>query len=172
MNIKAIDLKALSLVAVSIVSMAGFHGAAASEPTPRQAQVAEQGAMVMPFNIHNSTHVFQKTAEGGVQQVVAKDAADKDIIDAIRGHLSMEADRFRKGDYSDPMKIHGMDMPGVQYLSAVKPGQITIVYRDVPNGAEIHYTGKDGATVEAIHKWFDAQLSDHGNDATDRPPAR
>jgi hypothetical protein len=174
MNIKAISLKVPALVAVSIVAMAsfGYSGATAADPTPRQAEVAEKGSMVMPFNIHNSTHVFQKTADGGVQQVVAKDAADKDIVDAIRMHLSMEADRFQKGDYSDPMKIHGMDMPGVQYLSAVKPGQIVIVYRELPNGAEIHYTGNDGATVEAIHKWFDAQLSDHGSDATDKPPVR
>ena len=46
-----------------------------------------------------------------------------------------------------------------------------IVYRELPGGAEIHYTGKDVATVDAIHKWFDAQLSDHGRDATDKPPA-
>ena len=177
MNIKVSGLRvflsaAVPLVAVAGLAYPGLQGAAASEPTPRQAEVAEKGGMVMPFDIHNSTHVFQKTADGGVQQVVAKDAADKDIVAAIRMHLSMEADRFQKGDYSDPKKIHGMDMPGVRYLSAVKPGQITIVYREMPNGAEIHYSSKEAATVEAIHKWFDAQLSDHGSDATDKPPVR
>lgn len=64
-----------------------------------------------------------------------------------------------------------MEMPGVQYLSTVKPGQIGINYRDLLNGGEIRYTGKDAATVDAIHQWFDAQLSDHGEDATDKPPA-
>ena len=137
--------------------------------TARQQEVAQKGAMVMPFDIHNSTHVFQKTPDGGIQQVVAKDPADKELVAAIRMHLSMEADRFGKGDYSDPMKIHGMDMPGVQYLSTVKPGRIGIAYRELPAGAEIHYTGKDAATVDAIHKWFVAQLSDHGGDATDKP---
>lgn len=140
--------------------------------TPRQQAVAEKGAMVMPFDVHDSTHVFVKTAGGGIQQVVAKDGGDKGLISAIRTHLSMEADRFGKGDYSDPMKIHGMDMPGVQYLSQVKPGQIAILYRELPTGAEIAYTGKDPASVDAIHKWFDAQLSDHGRDATDKPPKR
>jgi len=139
--------------------------------SPRQQEVAEKGAMVMPFNGQNSKHVFQKMSDGGLQQVIAKDASDKELVGAIRGHLSMEADRFKKGDYSDPMKIHGMDMPGVQYLSSIKPGQIVIAYRDLPNGGEIRYTGKDTATVTAIHKWFDAQLSDHGSDATDKPPA-
>jgi len=142
--------------------------AAWAATTERQAEVAQKGAMVMPFNVHNSTHVFRKLPDGGIQQVVAKDASDKALVTAIQGHLSMEADRFKQGNYSDPMKIHGMDMPGVQYLSAVKPGQISIVYRDLPNGAEVRYTGKDQATIEAIHKWFDAQLSDHGSDATDK----
>lgn len=140
-------------------------------PTERQKEVAEQGVMVMPFNVHNSTHVFVKTADGGTQQVLAKDSSNKDLIAAIRMHLTTEADRFKQGNYADPMKIHGMDMPGVQYLSTVKPGQIGINYRDLPNGGEIRYTGKDAATVDAIHKWFDAQLSDHGEDATDKPPA-
>ncbi len=171
MNIKATSLKAFLLATASIVGMAALQDGIASGPASRQAEVTAKGSMVMPFNIHNSTHVFQKTADGGLQQVVAKDASDKGIVDAIRMHLSMEANHFQKGDYSDPMKIHGMDMPGVQYLSTVKPGQIVIDYRNLPNGAEIHYAGKDTATVEAIHKWFDAQLSDHGSDAIDKPAA-
>ena len=144
--------------------------AAWAASTARQAEVAEKGSMVMPFNIHNSTHVFQKNQYGGIQQVVAKDPNDKDLVAAIRMHLESEAERFGKGDYSDPMKIHGMTMPGVQYLSHVKPGQIAITYRNVPAGAAVDYVGKDAATVSAIHKWFDAQLSDHGSDATDKAP--
>ena len=144
--------------------------AVAAAPTPRQQEVAQKGAMVMPFNIHNSTHVFQKNTTGGIQQVLAKDPKDKDLIAAIRQHLLMEAERFGKGDYSDPMKIHGMAMPGVQYLSKVKAGQIAITYRELPAGAAIDYAGRDAATVDAIHKWFDAQLDDHGEDATANPP--
>jgi len=155
-----------------LIGLALYAGmtAVAADPTARQQDVAQKGSMVMPFDIHNSTHVFQKTVDGGLQQVVAKDPKDQDIVSAIRTHLSMEAQRFTKGDYSDPMKIHGMDMPGVQYLSDVRPGQIAIVYRELPNGAEVRYTGKDSDTIAAIHKWFDAQLSDHGSDATDKPP--
>lgn len=159
----------MAVLAVSVSSGLAATRGRGGEPTARQQEVAEKGAMVMPFDVHNSTHVFQKTADGGLQQVVAKDAGDRKLVDAIRTHLTMEAARFSKGDYSDPMKIHGMDMPGVQYLSAVKPGQIGIVYRELPAGAEIRYTGKDQATVDAIHKWFDAQLSDHGSDASDKP---
>jgi len=156
-------------VPIILAALTALSTAWADAPTARQAEVAQKGAMVMPFNGQNSTHMFQKLPDGGLQQVLAKDAADKDVISAIRGHLSMEADRFKQGDYSDPMKIHGMDMPGVQYLESVKPGQIGIVYRELPNGAEVRYTGKNQATIDAIHKWFDAQLRDHGGDATDKP---
>lgn len=152
-------------IALSLVPLTVF-----ATDTPRQQEVAAKGAMVMPFDIHNSTHVFMKTIGGGIQQVVAKDSSDSELVSAIRMHLSMEADHFKTGDYSDPMKIHGMDMPGVQDLSRVKPGQLAITYRELPAGAEIDYSGKDPATVDAIHRWFDAQLSDHGSDATDKPP--
>ena len=147
-----------------------FTMAAIGAPTARQQEVAQKGAMVMPFNVHNSTHVFTKNTYGGIQQVVAKDPNDKDLVAAIRTHLEMEAERFGRGDYSDPMKIHGKGMPGVQYLSKVKPGQIAISYREVTGGAAVDYVGRDAATVDAIHKWFDAQLSDHGEDATSTPP--
>lgn len=147
-----------------------FTFAAIGAPTSRQQEVAKNGAMVMPFNVHNSTHVFQKNSTGGIQQVVTKDPNDKDLVAAIRTHLEMEAERFGRGDYSDPMKIHGKDMPGVKYLRAVKPGEISITYRNVPGGAAVDYVGNDAATVDAIHKWFDAQLSDHGDDATSTPP--
>ena len=166
-----ITLSRQNLVGVAVLCLFSVITVIAQgEPTQRQKEVATQGAMVMPFNIHNSTHVFLKTADGGIQQVLVKDVSDKDLIAAIRMHLGTEADRFKQGNYSDPMKIHGMDMPGVQYLSNVNPGHIGISYHDLPNGGEIRYSGKDAATVDAIHKWFDAQLSDHGSDATDKAP--
>jgi|SRR5215469_11174821 len=148
----------------------GFMASVQADPTPRQQAVAQKGAMAMPFNVHNSTHVFQKNTTGGIQQVLAKDPKDKDLISDIRDHLLMEAERFSQGDYSDPMKIHGKDMPGVQYLRKVKPGQIAITYRELPAGAAVDYVGRDTITVDAIHKWFDAQLSDYGEDAADTPP--
>ncbi|WP_221179057.1 hypothetical protein [Pseudomonas brassicacearum] len=40
----------------------------------RQAEVADHGKDVMPFSLAATTHIFTKTAEGGIQQVVAKKA--------------------------------------------------------------------------------------------------
>ena len=83
----------------------------------------------------------------------------------IQAHLKEESEKFRRGDFSDPAKIHGHDMPG---LAELKSGaeNIEVVYTPLPDGAQIRYTTKDPALLIAIHHWFDAQLSDHGRHAS------
>lgn len=131
----------------------------------RQAEVAERGKDVMPFSLKDTTHIFTKTGEGGIQRVVAKDVADAEQIGLVRAHLREIEQQFRKGDFSGPAHIHGKDMPGLDALRSAKPGQIAITYRDVDGGAELVYRSSDPKMVAALHAWFDAQLSDHGADA-------
>lgn len=145
--------------------------AAAAMPTSgdpggqRQAQVAQRGAEVMPFALAVTTHIFTKTASGGVQQVIAKDAADDRQAELVREHLRDMRARFLAGDFSGPAHIHGQDMPGLARLQAARPGQLSIVYREVPGGAELEYRSHDTGLIAALHDWFDAQLADHGADA-------
>lgn len=131
----------------------------------RQAEVAERGKDVMPFRLDATTHVFTQTPEGGVQRVVAKDAADAAQVALVRQHLHEIQGQFQKGDFSGPSHIHGMQMPGLADLTKAQPGQIAISYRDVENGAELTYQTTDGKLVTALHQWFYAQVSDHGPDA-------
>jgi hypothetical protein len=131
----------------------------------RQAEVAGRGKDVMPFSLAATTHVFTKTAEGGVQQVVAKKSTNATPVKLVRQHLQEIRDEFLKGDFSGPSHIHGQDMPGLADLKLAKPGQIAIVYKEVKGGAELAYNTSDAGLVAALHKWFDAQLSDHGKDA-------
>jgi hypothetical protein len=138
---------------------------ACAAETPRQAEVARLGPDVMPFSLKATTHVFTKTAEGGNQRVVAKNAADAQQIKLVRQHLHEIQAEFLGGDFSGPAHIHGQDMPGLAELKAAKPGQIAIDYKDVPSGAELTYRTRDARLVSALHAWFDAQLSDHGADA-------
>jgi len=103
--------------------------------------VQERGGHVMPFDLEKTVHVFTKIEQGGVQKVVAKDPADSEQIGLIRDHLKAIQEQFARRDFSGPAFIHGED------------------------GAEIHYTSPDSEIREAIHRWFDAQLSDHARHA-------
>jgi len=142
--------------AIAVAAVGGDHS--------RQEVVAERGARVMPFSLDATTHVFDATAQGGTQRVVATDPDDARNIRLIREHLRKEADAFARGDFTDPAAIHGDEMPG---LEALRSGyeDIDVSYRDLPNGAEITYTTDDPDLAAAIHAWFDAQLRDHAGDA-------
>jgi hypothetical protein len=131
----------------------------------RQAEVAKRGADVMPFSLKATTHVFTKTAEGGTQRVVAKNAADAKQVKLVREHLQDIRSQFLKGDFSGPSHIHGADMPGLAELQSSNPGQVSVDYKEVRAGAELTYRTADPKLVVALHQWFDAQLSDHGADA-------
>ena len=139
----------------------------AAEPASEQRldEVAGRGAHVMPFDLEKTTHIFSKTDTGGIQQVIAKDQSDSEQVNLIRLHLSEIAKAFRQGDFSNPEKIHGTTMPGLAELRAAKPGQIKIVYKELPDGAEITYATHIEKLRRAIHQWFDVQLSDHARHA-------
>lgn len=119
----------------------------------------------MPFSLKATTHIFTKTADGGVQRVVARNAGDKRQVELVRAHLREIQGQFLKGDFSGPSHIHGDQMPGLSQLQAAKPGQIAIDYREVEGGAELTYRTTDPQLVSSLHAWIDAQLSDHGPDA-------
>lgn len=127
-------------------------------------EVVARGVHVMPFALDKTLHVFNKTENGGIQQVVAKIADDSVQIGLIREHLSALAGHFREGDFSGPMHIHGESMPGVQDLRAGFKS-IQFQYRELADGAEIAYVSTDPKLIAAIHQYFDAQLSDHARHA-------
>jgi len=145
----------------------GINAAGAAAPPQRQAEVAARGAEVMPFDLQGSSHVFTKSRNGGLQQVLIKNPRDTAQLRLVRSHLREIAARFEQGDFSAPAQIHGEDMPGLAQLKQAKPGEIAIHYRDLPNGAQIRYATSNPALVPALHQWFDAQLEDHGAHATE-----
>jgi hypothetical protein len=134
----------------------------------RQSQVREAGAAVMPFDLDETKHSFVKTSDGGVQTVVALDSQDTEQVGLVREHLADIRTEFAEGRFDDPNTIHGPDMPGIAELAA-GAGRLDISYRDVGGGGEITYRTDDAALVGALHDWFDAQVSDHGHDATTEP---
>ena len=150
---------------ISSVAVVVLFATAILPAQTRQGEVAARGAKVMPFDLEQTTHVFEKLDDGGLQKVVVKDAANKKQIVLIQSHLKEESERFRKGDFSDPAKIHGEDMPGLAQLKS-GAAKIDIRYTSLPDGAQIRYTAKDAKLVTALHQWFSAQVSDHGHHAS------
>lgn len=146
-------------------AMAAMAAIAAIADEQRQAEVSGRGKDVMPFSLAATTHIFTKTAEGGVQQLVVKNPADAVQEKMIRRHLQELREQFLKGDYSGPSHIHGQDMPGLADLRAAKPGEIAIAYKDIAGGAQLTYNTPQATLVAALHKWFAAQVADHGKDA-------
>jgi hypothetical protein len=155
--------RSVFLIVTTIVGVvSGMEG---SVPTARQTEVATRGAQVMPFDLEQTLHIFQPLNDGGLQTVTAKDSANHEQIALIQAHLKEEAEKFQHGDFSDPAKIHGEDMPGLAELKA-GAGQIDIQYLPLPAGAQIRYTTRVPALVTAIHHWVMAQRADHGGHAT------
>ena len=133
-------------------------------PQTKQQKVHHMGHNVMPFELAKTTHVFRMTESGGVQRVILRDAKAKDQVPLIQGHLKREAEAFQRGDYKDPAALHGADMPGLKELQA-GAAKIMVSYSALPTGAEITFKTADIRLLTAIHRWFGAQLSEHGADA-------
>lgn len=152
------------LATLAVLSVGGWLSLPTASP---QTMVHDMGAAVMPFDLGQTTHIFEMTETGGIQQVIANDPGDSDQIALIQQHLQHEAMLFMSGDFSDPTSLHGEDMPGVSELSAAAD-QVTIEYSMLPNGAQITFSTQNLELITAIHRWFGAQLSDHGVDATYR----
>ncbi len=157
-----------SLVPLAIALALLYWAGWLTPPTvDRQSTVRDMGQSVMPFDLGQTTHIFEMTETGGIQEVIADDPSDAPQVSLIRQHLQHEALRFGAGDFSDPTSLHGSEMPGLADLSQ-NAARVAIDYAELPNGARLTFTSTDLSLVTAIHRWFGAQLSDHAADATYR----
>lgn len=134
----------------------------------RVAEIVQRGTQVMPFDLDKTMHIFRKTEQGGIQQVIAKDKSDIRQIDLVRKHLTEIAQQFTQRNFSGPEHIHGKNMPGLMELRNADTDAINIIYSELDNGAQIEYSSTAANLVNAIHQWFDAQLKDHSRHAMPR----
>ena len=130
----------------------------------KQEHVHQMAPGVMPFDVSKSVHIFKMTEKSGVERVVAKDPTDADQIVLIQQHLRHEATNFQRGDYSDPAMLHGATMPGLKELQS-GASHIKVSYVSLRSGAEIRFETVNVHLLTALHRWFGAQLSEHGADA-------
>lgn len=153
-------------LAVILALAAGGAGLAiaADDNDTRQEDVRERGARTMPFSLEKTLHVFTPTGRGGEQRVIARKASYTRQIRLVRRHLRKEARAFARGDFRDPEGIHGQDMPGLAVLRE-HGGDLGVRYRDLPRGGRIRFRARSFKVRHALHEWFAAQVSDHGEDA-------
>ncbi|GAC1644815.1 MAG: hypothetical protein NVS4B8_15800 [Herpetosiphon sp.] len=166
MNNHQRGMSRLSLAMLLLLAMAmlgGGYELGRRRHAQRLMHVAQSGVVVMPFALDKTRHHFEQTDDGGVQTVLAIDSGDAAEIQLIREHLQHETDRFTHGHFSDPARIHGTEMAGLSELQA-GAGSIKVEYKDVPKGGEIRYVSNDVRLVRALHRWFAAQVADHGTD--------
>ena len=130
----------------------------------KQEHVHHMAPGVMPFDVAKTVHIFKMTESGGVERVVAKDPGATDQILLIQQHLRHEAASFQRGDYSDPATLHGAAMPGLKELQG-GASRIKVSFALLRTGAEITFETTDPHLLTALHRWFGAQLSEHGADA-------
>lgn len=151
-------LQALACAALLLAGAPSFAQTA-------QDHVHGHGHDVMPFDLTRTLHVFRMTDDGGTQRVVSTaQPPDPEQVRLVRQHLQMEAAQFQQGSFADPARLHGAAMPGLRELEA-GASRIAISYRPLPDGAEIRFRTRDPHLVTAIHRWFGAQLSEHGAQA-------
>jgi hypothetical protein len=133
----------------------------------RQHMIHSESPMVMPFDMNKVTHYFIKTDSGGILMIRTKDIRDTAQARLIVNHLQKEYKLFSNADFTDPKTLHGADMPGLSTLSSAK-GKYKVEFNKLVDGAQLTFSSKDSEVRNAIHKWFDAQLRDHGKDAKSR----
>ncbi len=166
-NLLLIVISSVLLAILGTLGVLSWAGWLVLPRANRQPAVHDMGAQVMPFDLGQTTHIFEMTESGGIQQVIADDPSDSAQIELIQQHLLHESMLFSSGDFTDPFSLHGDEMPGANELAA-GADKISIDYAALPNGAQITFTTQDLHLITAIHRWFGAQLSDHGADATYR----
>lgn len=152
------------ITGVFISLFAFFAGASFAAETTTQEHVHSMAHEVMPFDVSKTLHVFKMTESGGVQTVVSKDPQAADQIKMIQMHLQHEAAQFQRGNYADPATLHGAGMPGLKELRG-GARHIKVAYDSIPTGGRITFETRDLLLLTAIHRWFGAQLSEHGADA-------
>ena len=122
------------------------------------AGVDARGDQAMGFSHDKTAHHFLLKDDGGAIEVTANDSADKQNVDAIRGHLKHIAVMFRSGDFSTPMFIHDRVPPGVPVMKAKK---IDYKYEEIAAGGRIVITSADQEAIAAVHDFLQFQIDDH-----------
>ena len=147
-----------------VLAMLVLSMAALSAPTQAQQhkheEMQQRGNQGMGFDQDKTTHHFLLTKDGGIIQVTAKSAADKNSIDEIHMHLQHIQHAFVSGDFNIPMFVHDQTPPGVPTMTRLKD-QIHYKYEEIENGGRVKISSDNSEAVKAVHEFLKFQIREH-----------
>ena len=122
--------------------------------------VNKRGDRVMGFDHKKTRHRFLLHPEGGVIEVTANDAGDKESTEQIRKHLGHIARMFAEGNFKAPMLIHARTPPGVPVMERLK-AEISYEYEEAERGARVSIKTASAEALAAVHEFLRFQIKDH-----------
>ena len=147
----------LILASALLTSQGGGDAKAAAA---HQHGVEKNGDMAMGFSHEKTTHHFLLRADGGVIQVDANSAADKESRDQIQTHLGLIAKMFAGDDFNTPLLVHSVTPPGTAIMTKLK-ADIKYTYEALPKGGRVVIATSNKEALAALHEFLRFQIKDH-----------
>jgi hypothetical protein len=113
----------------------------------------------MGVDQYTSAHVFEALPDGG-RIVLQRQADDSAGTVAIRAHMAVIAEQFRRGDFAIPGFVHAQGVPGTAVMAAQR-ARITYTADTLPRGGQVRITTTDPAAVTAVHEFLAFQRREH-----------
>lgn len=120
----------------------------------------KRGDKAMGFDHMKTTHHFLLANDGGVIQVEANKASDKESRGQIRQHLGHIAMMFSNGNFDTPMFVHAQDPPGVEVMKQLK-GEISYRFEETKRGGRVRIASNNADAIKAIHDFLSFQIKEH-----------
>lgn len=143
------------LPAILILAIASF-----ATQQHKHEDMQQRGNQGMGFDQDKTTHHFLLTKDGGIIQVTAKSAADKDSIAEIHMHLQHIQHAFASGDFNIPMFVHDQTPPGAPTMTRLKD-QIHYKYQQIESGGRVKISSENEEAVQAVHDFLTFQIKEH-----------
>jgi len=136
---------------------------ALEKASPKQVdEVQQRTQQVVPYALDQTQLTFTRTVHAAfsmLSPISRQYPANK--IDP--GKSTKMANDFRRGDFlwrTNTWRRYA----GASAVKKAETDDIKYEYKELPNGAQIHYSTEYPQYVQALHEWFDAQMSEHGNE--------
>jgi hypothetical protein len=121
---------------------------------------APDGKQGMGFAQDKTTHHFLLSKDGGIIQVTANSADDKDSVSQIRMHLAHIRQAFASGDFNIPMFVHDQTPPGVLTMTRLRD-QLHYKYEAIEKGGRLVISSENHEALSALHDFLRFQIREH-----------